>query len=132
MTVLNSHQEEAIKNLLECARDVLEIHGLTNQVKASAWETAFGSDWMVPDEVTRLCDDGILADTSDRSDVSPSFQLAGNPDGAKLWVDHPDVDVREWGEGVPRFTVSIERRTLYLGDDINAALVCLLTQRSVT
>lgn len=91
------------------------------------WIREFGTGFDVPAVVT---EDPAIEDISWHNDVAPSFCLKGAPPGTdlRLWVDHPDPDMREC-DG-PRFMVMDHNteRARYMGDSIEDAIRILKGQ----
>lgn len=75
----------------------------------TTWRDEFGEEFAVPQEVVEMVDDGRLTDESWHNDACPSF-TARRADGkqVRLWVDHPDPQMREMGSEWPRFGLQVE------------------------
>jgi hypothetical protein len=87
--------------------------------KLSLWIREFGESYDVPNKVT-----DTLHDISWRNDQCPSFSRLESDIGPRLWVDHPDPELRR-EPGVARFLVSDLEQVYHVGDDLDAALVAL-------
>jgi len=77
---------------------------------AQQWREEFGDDYAVPALIDRLIDAGRLMDLSWHNDVCPSVCLppgAAGPDERtpRLWMDHPDPNMRETGPDGTRYNV---------------------------
>ena len=93
------------------------------------WICEFGTDYAVPSVISDR-----LVDVSWHNDVSPSFVLAGDEDNEnaiRLWVEHPDPEMREYSGSSVRFIVGGapkgEPVFYYEGEDAQAALDSLLS-----
>lgn len=100
-----------------------------------SWEYAFGEQYKIPGEVISLWEKGKLNDTSWHNDIAPSFTVHGADHDAdyvtRLWVEHPNPEMREWGSDAPRFKVTHGEVTHYEGDSIKDALISLWTNAEV-
>ena len=97
------------------------------------WMTEFGKEYQVPDEVTKLVDEGKLIDASWHDNISPHFDTAPedtDTPGVYLWVEHPDPTLREY-EG-SRYYVDIHTAdhtvvtNVMATDDIASALAAVV------
>lgn len=80
------------------------------------WRKEFGEEYQVPQDIEDLTKHGVTRDLSWHNDSSPSFgfvrDVVGKPHlDIRLWVEHPDVDKREFGPDSSRYGVQV------FGDD---------------
>jgi hypothetical protein len=62
------------------------------------WESEHGKEYEVPEEILKLCTEGVARDMSWHNDLCPCFgRLKQTCDSllACIWVDHPDPAKRE-------------------------------------
>lgn len=95
-----------------------------------AYFEEFEADYAVPEVLSRLIDLGILWDTSWHNDVCPSVCLATEADvdgmQPRIWLDHPNPEMREFGPGEPRYAVSDTDVIVgFRTDDLREALIAL-------
>ena len=91
-----------------------------------SWIDEFGAEYAVPAEITAKVESGAWVDNSWHNDVSPSFD--SHETGRRIWVEHPDPDLREWEN--PRYAVFALNEyhehasddTIYHGDDLAEAM----------
>lgn len=97
------------------------------------WVREFGTGYAIPTEIVKLVAAGDAEDLSWHNDVCPSF---GNDDeeggdGARIFVEHPDVDQRENGIGTPRYATiwkpSEGGEVVYEGEEIDEAIAAYRT-----
>lgn len=73
----------------------------------SDWREEFDASWAVPQQVLELIDEGLAEDMSWHNDTMPCFGLV-DEDGepiVRIWVDHIDPELREYGSDSKRFRV---------------------------
>jgi hypothetical protein len=92
------------------------------------WSKEHGADYAIPAEITARLEAGTLFDCSYHNDACPSF---GTPtdkgERLSLWVEHPDANLREYGDTAKRFMVTTgpacnEQRQFIETDDVLEAL----------
>lgn len=92
---------------------------MSDRRQTPTWRDEFPADFNVPD---LIANDGRLQDTSWHNDVCPSFILKGydTSDGdlpdIRLWVNHPDRNLREFVEQ-PRLWVTDGERAFFCESD---------------
>lgn len=109
--------------------DVIGLQAVEDLI-GRPWAREFGKAYAVPAEIDALVRTGVLHDESWRNDACPSFVVVGtegSEDPVRLWVEHPDVKMRET-ESLTRFLVGAggsDRPALYDGDDVRLAIAAL-------
>jgi hypothetical protein len=87
-------------------------------VKKASWDSEFGAEYEVPNEILNLVSKGYANDMSWHNDVSPSFGKEVQLDKfLRLWIDHKDPYSRELSG--KRFSVTLddEEGNAYTIDD---------------
>lgn len=112
---------EAISNIINAAQ--ADVDGWLKAGRGALWIKEHGRDYAVPTEILKRVD---LEDMSWHNDTSPSFGREIAETTLRIWVEHPDVAMRE-REDAKRFTVLIDGedetcRYFQDTDDVGVAL----------
>lgn len=88
--------------------------------KSANWKNEFGKEYDIPDEVLSLVSKGLAEDVSWHNDICPSFGYYDDDVNLRLWVEHPDPDLRI--PGMLRFFVTHDNEEVAMTDDVNEAI----------
>jgi len=103
---------------------------MANTAEIDRWVEEFCPSYRIPKQVSLLVAAGVLEDHSWHNDASPSFVVAGSYSEqddymTRLWIDHPDPEMRQ-DDSYARYTViTSDLVQLYSGDVLSDALTAL-------
>lgn len=97
----------------------------------NTWLSEFGKEYEVPNPIKAMCLFKVADDYSWHNDMCPSFgktlDAEGSGDDIRIWVEHPQIDMREHQDS-KRFIVSVnETKNVTLcksfeTDEVNEAI----------